>query len=203
MKKTFAIAASFVFAAGCAVPTSEEAPSAAGGDHAEILSTGPWLEGSAASASSAGSVQTKDWGMKVGGNGGYYDNSFCTTIVGADGRAGDFLDSIQLLCSNGQNASSDLRWQGPWFGGGGGNNYNLTCPTGYVATGIQGGAGDYVDRLGFICRSASGAGYTTPTTGGGGGNSYWYECPWGQKVIGFGVRHGSMIDALQPYCGAR
>jgi hypothetical protein len=36
-------------------------------------------------------------------------------------------------------------------GGGGGSNFNLACPKGYVVTGIRGSAGMYVDRLSLIC----------------------------------------------------
>ena len=36
-------------------------------------------------------------------------------------------------------------------GGTGGNAYTLQCPTGYVVTGIKGGAAAYVDSLSLIC----------------------------------------------------
>jgi len=45
----------------------------------------------------------------------------------------------------------DQPWTSQSKGGVGGTSYELLCPEGYVMTGIRGGAGMYVDRLGIIC----------------------------------------------------
>ena len=39
----------------------------------------------------------------------------------------------------------------PTAGGNGGTPFQQLCPDGYVVTGLRGGSGLYIDRVGIIC----------------------------------------------------
>ena len=59
-------------------------------------------------------------------------------------------DRIQKKVGSGVRVGSATRSTGS-AGGTGGRHYRLVCPRGYVAVGIEGGAGIYVDSLEVIC----------------------------------------------------
>jgi len=64
------------------------------------------------------------------------------------------LEQLKRKLGGGSGGSITIGEQ-PWTsqskGGVGGTSYELLCPEGYVLTGIRGGAGMYIDRLGIIC----------------------------------------------------
>jgi hypothetical protein len=64
------------------------------------------------------------------------------------------LEQLKRKLGSGSGGSITIGEQ-PWMsqskGGVGGTSYELLCPEGYVMTGIRGGSGMYVDRLGIIC----------------------------------------------------
>jgi hypothetical protein len=45
----------------------------------------------------------------------------------------------------------DNAFNSPTAGGEGGTPYTLLCPEGYVVTGVRGGSGLYIDRVGIVC----------------------------------------------------
>jgi hypothetical protein len=59
-------------------------------------------------------------------------------------------DRIQKKLGGGAKVGTATRSTGP-VGGTGGRHYRLVCPRGYVAVGIEGGAGIYLDSIEVIC----------------------------------------------------
>jgi hypothetical protein len=64
------------------------------------------------------------------------------------------LEQLKRKLGGGSGGSISIGEQ-PWMsqskGGVGGTSYELLCPEGYVMTGVRGGSGMYVDRVGIIC----------------------------------------------------
>ena len=90
-------------------------------------------------------------------------------------------------------------------GGWSGNPYTLSCNPGYVAAGIYGRSGGYVDQLGLECAymnmdGSLGFRYRTGTAGGTGGGYFSISCPTGQAIVGFQGRVGNLVDRLGIYC---
>jgi len=161
-----------------------------------VLSRGPWL--AQGDSTPTGAALAGEEGLDFGGGGGAPSLVVCPTILGASGRSGAYVDQLTFTCL----AGGAVFGVGP-FGGDGGGPFTRNCPGGFFAIGVQGGAGSFIDRLGFVCSNAAGQRVTTALTGGSGGSPFYFECAANQKLIGFGVRSGVFIDNLQPLCGAR
>lgn len=91
-------------------------------------------------------------------------------------------------------------------GGGGGSPTTIPCPSGYVAVGLHGRSGWYIDQVGFLCQRLKTNGdldtayYKAPLAGGSGGTSFEMKCPQGQAIVGFQGRSGGYVDQLGFYC---
>jgi hypothetical protein len=92
-----------------------------------------------------------------------------------------------------------------YHGGSGGTAYTIDCAPGSVAVGIHGWAGQYIDRLGLVCRSLGvdgslGDSYTTFAVGGSGGGYFRVECPVGQAIVAIGGANGWYVDRVELGC---
>lgn len=101
----------------------------------------------------------------VGGSGGTGYERLCpegTHVTGARGRvSGDFVRGVSLFCGIIAEQQADVENQGSTSRGSGGlppigdasegRSFRHSCPDGYVAVGISGQAGAYVDSLAFVC----------------------------------------------------
>jgi hypothetical protein len=90
-------------------------------------------------------------------------------------------------------------------GGGGGNEFYIFCPTGYVASGLIGGSGMLLDRVGLECRWLDQSGNlgdiaTTEVRGGEGGSGFTMACSTNQFLVGIRGRSGDAVDQLGGYC---
>lgn len=90
-------------------------------------------------------------------------------------------------------------------GGGGGNEFYISCPTGYVASGLIGGSGTLLDRVGLECRWLDESGNlgdiaTTEVHGGDGGSEFKVACSKNQFLVGIRGRSGDAVDQLGGYC---
>jgi hypothetical protein len=95
----------------------------------------------------------------------------------------------------------------PFRGGTGGQAVNISCASGYVASGIHGRAGQYIDRLGLICRAlradgSLGPSYDSMPVGGWGGSDFRIECPPGGAIVGFHGASGDYLDRLGLICSS-
>ncbi len=93
----------------------------------------------------------------------------------------------------------------PARGGNGGTASTLSCPGGYVAVGIYGQAGSWINQLGLNCAllksdGTLGSPVSTGSDGGSGGSSFQYDCPNNQAIVGFSGRAGWYVDQLGVYC---
>jgi hypothetical protein len=93
----------------------------------------------------------------------------------------------------------------PARGGGGGGPGWLGCPSGYVAVGIYGRSGAYIDKLGLTCSRLDANGSLGPISdigayGGEGGGPFRRICPAGQAIVGFHGGSGAYVDRLGLYC---
>lgn len=119
----------------------------------------------------------------------------CPTVVGFYGRAGVFLDSVGLIC-----AGNGTFWRTNQYGTGGGDDFTLTCPAGFVGFGIQGNSGKYIVSMQLICRSSTGSQYFTESKGGSTGSGFTFTCPQDQKLIGFDVANIPYVNGVRPVC---
>jgi hypothetical protein len=97
-----------------------------------------------------------------GGRGGTYATTSCRSghvVKGLRGRSARVVDNVQLTCveaadvsSVDDTASESIDTNYPAFGGTGGTFFAVRCGYGDAAVGIFGGAGQYVDRIGLLCR---------------------------------------------------
>jgi hypothetical protein len=86
-------------------------------------------------------------------------------------------------------------------GGLGGAPYELACPGGQVAFGINLRAGAEIDSVGLACRAPFGT-LTSDTfsVGGGGGGPVRLECLAGEVLVGMHGRAGKRVDHIGPVC---
>lgn len=92
-----------------------------------------------------------------GGGGGRPFSQVCPggqALIGLVGRSGAFVDQLGGHCVSitsvvGLGGGSSKI--GP-AGGNGGGPFSRACPNGLVMTGIYGGSGKFLDRIGFYCR---------------------------------------------------
>lgn len=86
-----------------------------------------------------------------GSNGGSPFSGSCSAanaLVGMHGGNGSVIDHIDGRCAAIGGGGGETI--GPW-GGGGANNFNMDCQSGYVVTGIAGSYGQTMGRLSLIC----------------------------------------------------
>lgn len=62
---------------------------------------------------------------------------------GLRGRSAEVIDGVEPICEDGKS--------GPRVGGEGGRDYERLCPVGWVAVGITGRQGDYLESLSLTC----------------------------------------------------
>jgi hypothetical protein len=90
-------------------------------------------------------------------------------------------------------------------GGSGGTAGTVSCGSGYVAVGLVGRSGPYVDRLGLACAwlntdGSLGTAYDFGTLGGTGGTYFADLCPSGQVLVGIKGRSYSWHDQISGEC---
>jgi hypothetical protein len=103
-------------------------------------------------------------------------------------RSGEMVDSIQAvyILENGR------VFEGPRYGGNGGNLSIFRLDRDEFIVGISGRRGKYVDSLSIQTNRR-----TSQAFGGGGGDrNYHFSAPPGQMVIGFVGRAGEYLDAI-------
>ena len=95
----------------------------------------------------------------------------------------------------------------PARGGWGGGFSSLSCSQGYVAVGIFGRSGGYIDQVGLECAFMYSDGslsewsrYRTGTAGGYGGGPFSITCPSNQAIVGLKGRSGGYVDRLGIFC---
>jgi serine protease len=149
----------------------------------------------------------------VGGTGGaVFGSNRCSndrTAVGFRGRAGGFIDRVQLLCSAELPATTvDTPWVSHPVGGNGGTAATLSCGAGTVMVGITARSDAWLDQIGVTCVQVNptgnwvGATFGTATAGGGGGTARTLTCPRDQAVSAISGRAGGFIDRLRVRCKA-
>jgi Jacalin-like lectin domain len=121
-------------------------------------------------------------------------------LVGASGRVGEYIDSIEFQTN---------KRTSPTYGGSGGNrNFNVSVPPNNQVTGFAGRGGQYLDAIGLTFtpmrrRIFSGFGRTpqpgqTDLAGGSGGTEFVdADVPVGGRIVEVRVHGGDYIDSIQ------
>lgn len=152
----------------------------------------------------------------AGGSGGTDFNLSCglsKVLVGIEGKAGAFVDSVQGVCVQ---INDDGSWQGSTTataraGGSGGTAFHLTCPSGHAVTGIKGRAASYIDRLEVQCARLGRLAKPVITTtyflagvaGGTGGSVFGpLICPDNDApALAIRGRASTWVDSIRLECG--
>ena len=177
-----------------------------------------WLV--AGTAAVAVLAQTGGVSLAAGGTGGTPFSLICAdhkALVGIQGRAGSYIDSIRGVCRGfDELGTADAAVTTATAGGSGGtSSFDLRCPSGEAMVGVKGRADWWVDRVQIECAvmDANGHGQgpvtTDPFTAGGtGGNAFNILCPTPVSdhnahnvMIGLNGRAGDWLDALSLQCG--
>ncbi|MEE8428036.1 MAG: hypothetical protein V3S33_00845, partial [Gammaproteobacteria bacterium] len=102
--------------------------------------------------------------------------------------------------------------EGTTFGGSGGDNFTINCPSGQALAGIKGKTGQFwlayvVTQVQGLCVSLKPSmnwdgtpSTTSGNAGGGGGDNFTLQCDENQVVIGIGGKTGWWVDSLSVYC---
>ncbi|RJP54262.1 MAG: hypothetical protein C4583_03130 [Anaerolineaceae bacterium] len=92
-------------------------------------------------------------------------------------------------------------------GGGteGSNAWETSCPKGYLATGLIGASGVYIDSAGLQCNrlepsGVAGTAAIADARGGTGGNKFSLPCPTNQFLVTVMGRSGIYVDQISAYC---
>jgi hypothetical protein len=149
-----------------------------------------------------------------GGGFGTPTNSDCpagSVASGLQGRTGDFVDQLQLLCSHLNedgtlgNASSLTAIGGP----GGSPFPSLSCTHGEVIVGFSGGASGNLERIGVWCDSVQSvaaqignAHEIGETHSGPGGTPFQNTCKAGSAVTGLRLHKGNDPDTIKHFAYA-
>lgn len=96
----------------------------------------------------------------------------------------------------------------PARGAGGGTTWGTTrCPSGYVAVGLYGRSGWFLDQVGLVCQTLNSNGslspynqVTTSAVGGPNGNPFQFTCPVGQAIVGFHGYSGQYPESVGIHC---
>lgn len=120
-----------------------------------------------------------------------------------DSRLGHVKTTGPLTCNYFVDTSSTYNLAG--HGGSGGTAGTVSCGAGYVAVGLVGRSGPYVDRLGLACAwlntdGSLGTAYDFGTLGGTGGTYFADLCPSGQVLVGIKGRSYSWHDQISGEC---
>jgi hypothetical protein len=127
-----------------------------------------------------------------------------TVGVGVQGRNGNLMDQLQLVCAT-LNPDGSLGSQVslPADGGGGGDPFALTCPAGQALVGFSGRSSGNLERISLQCNlPASVVGQTGvvttvgPSKPGGGGSTFTSACEPQGVVTGLIVRSGGDPDLV-------
>lgn len=154
--------------------------------------------------------------QEFGGTGGNAFEAVCgakEAMVGIAGRNGAMLDAVEVLCAR---IGLDGKYVSPprktaRYGGGGGGDFTLACPTDHVVTAIVGRAGTLIDALGVKCSkinmnytfgawSPGSAGPTLGPAGGGGGSQFTSDCGLNPPAVGLSGRAGTLVDRIRLRC---
>jgi len=132
-----------------------------------------------------------------------------SVATGLQGKSGDRIDNVELLCAN-LNADGSLGANIGLsaHGGNGGNDFTNSeiCPTGQVLIGMYGVYGSSLDRLGGECNSltsilVNGPGTRLDSNGGNGGSTpFDVTCGTGSLITGIMGRSGSEVDHIGFRC---
>lgn len=151
-----------------------------------------WNE--AATATSTASVGTNigNTFMNVAGSSG-------TALAGLLLNGSTSINGIVGLWSHGFSAASTT--QGPSQGATAGGFSQVTCPAGFLMTGVTGRAGAYVNAIAIVCKTADQSQtYTSPTVGGSGGTAFTLSCPAGQFATDLDGTADSYLESLSLGC---
>lgn len=90
-------------------------------------------------------------------------------------------------------------------GTGGSQALEVSCPQGYLATGLIGASGIYIDSIGLQCsrlesNGTAGNVSNAKARGGTGGNEFSLPCPTNQFLVTVMGRSGIYVDQLTAYC---
>ena len=90
-------------------------------------------------------------------------------------------------------------------GTGGTQAIEVSCPPGYLATGLIGASGLYIDRVGLQCSQLEADGTAgnvsiAEARGGSGGTEFTLACPTNQFLVTVMGRSGSYVDQLTGSC---
>ena len=90
-------------------------------------------------------------------------------------------------------------------GGEGGYEMNISCPDGYIATGLIGEFGEYIDRIGLQCswleqNGTTGDIYTSEMHGGSDGTEFSNACPANQFLVAIVGGAGLYVDRVGGHC---
>ena len=147
----------------------------------------------------------------VGGVGGSPFALSCPAnhvAVAFHGKAGDDVDSVELICAPRTNLEG-VQVSGGTAGGLGGISYGatLTCGAGFYMSGIFGlagntGIGNVIDTLGVHCAHPEGGVTASDTVAApfGGTVPFALSCTGGRKIIGIQGRSGLVLDQLSLVC---
>lgn len=158
--------------------------------------------------------------VRGGGGGGHFVEE-CPegeVIIGLVGRAGVYVDRIQVQCgiielTSSEPATFEVSLEPGTMlehhGGDGGSEFSLACEPGQAVVGFSGRSGKYLDRISLRCAPvmmtddmALGFGETvdTDSKGGGGGGEFSLDCPAGEVATIAQGRSGKFVDALGLTC---
>jgi hypothetical protein len=85
----------------------------------------------------------------------------------------------------------------------GGGPFEIACPNGRRATGLQVRSGTMVDAVGLSCQPVGGGSILdTALTGGPGGTFTFNDCFDGEVLVGLHGRAGAVNEAVGPICSA-
>lgn len=165
----FIVAATFVGTAGLSAPAFAQLSygptfggSGGGAYDLQCPGSSPWMTGVTSrwgsyvdSIKGQCGSQSTGWAGGAGGTEGSVACGAGRVVVGLIPNSGSFLDGAWILCAdftavaNGSTGS-----QGQGFIGGTGGTWSSPwqCPQQHAAVGIHGGAGQFVDRLGLVCK---------------------------------------------------
>jgi hypothetical protein len=150
----------------------------------------------------------------IQGGGGFTQGPFrriCpsgTVATGIEGRSGEFIDQIELVCSplNGE-GSTGTPTSLVADGGPGGNPFSQTCPEKQVLVGFYGGSSGNVERIGGVCNHPEGVVGQTGfqpmrigPNGGSGGSPFVSGCKPTFAVTGLIVWRNNLVSRVDFQC---